>query len=305
MKHHEKHNLENALSGAEKLRQKTESGETILYKETEKLVEKGKLERGLTPEIIENVMSRVQDINKNGTAYTGVVRDQGGKIKSEEQRLGEFQHVLQEGLLGSPDYNPYGVEKDRWVHNMKNLEKRKELVVHFNIVGRTQDHIPENSTQILETLFMNGPNCIGIIFDDQSFKEVKLEKEPFKNKGGKTKYAIWGEEDEQGRRMPSLEMGFVLSHRVAPRFFRGIVFGEPAGPVNPEETKKGPWRIPKDTRPEAIAKRAEEIIFAILNAYKDKPELLIPVYDIYGNLWWPKKMKYEEIKKLVAIQEHK
>ena len=30
---------------------------------------------------------------------------------------------------------------------------------------------------------------------------------------------------------------------------------------------------------------------------QDKPELLVPIYDLNGNLLWPKQMSYEEVKK--------
>jgi len=36
----------------------------------------------------------------------------------------------------------------------------------------------------------------------------------------------------------------------------------------------------------------------MLNVSKSSKRLL-PVYDVCGNLWWPKQMSYEEVKKFV------
>ena len=47
------------------------------------------------------------------------------------------------------------------------------------------------------------------------------------------------------------------------------------------------------------SKRANEITSIMLKIYKGKEELLIPIYDFRGNLWWPKRMSYEEVKKFI------
>ncbi len=41
----------------------------------------------------------------------------------------------------------------------------------------------------------------------------------------------------------------------------------------------------------------------MLEQNKDKPERLLPVYDAFGNLHWPKQMPYEEVKEFVEKRD--
>jgi hypothetical protein len=41
----------------------------------------------------------------------------------------------------------------------------------------------------------------------------------------------------------------------------------------------------------------------MLDVFKDRANLLLPIYDLVGNLLWPKQMSYEEVKKFVAERD--
>ena len=49
--------------------------------------------------------------------------------------------------------------------------------------------------------------------------------------------------------------------------------------------------------------RAQEIATIMQEEYKNKQELNLPIYDVDGNLYWPKQMTYEEVKKFVAERD--
>lgn len=121
------------------------------------------------------------------------------------------------------------------------------------------------------------------------------------------------------------EMGFVLSHRVAPRYFTGIVI-KPFRSMLEEEihqelqnrtNRYGYYsasdkkdflsyanleRI-EDERSDELLKEAKRIAELMKKVSKGKINLLVPIYDVHGNLLWPKQMSYEEVKKIVTGRE--
>lgn len=136
--------------------------------------------------------------------------------------------------------------------------------------------------------------------------------------------------DEESRPRQRLESeGFALNFRVAPRWLRGIIFRVDRKPTreeikkswedfNAQNLKNFPWEKPIALDEEFIRvyapktiinkeketneKRAKEIAQAMLSSTQDSNKFL-PIYDIYGNLWWPKQMNYEEVKKFVEERD--
>lgn len=131
---------------------------------------------------------------------------------------------------------------------------------------------------------------------------------------------------EKGEPKSSSDYGFALSPRVAPRLFRGIVCkavrkktdeeiiqdikkrvsqgdifipGYPDLERMKEAEKKENYYSYTDKDPEIIRKMVEKTVFLMRKIYKGKEHLLLPIYDVHGNLWWPKKMSYEEVKRFV------
>lgn len=131
------------------------------------------------------------------------------------------------------------------------------------------------------------------------------------------------------------DYGFNLSFRVPPRFFTGILFRmyrrlskeeleekiSKAYSKQVEGRGKILYRTEKEieqlieneksdlrhriesnpftleTRSEVLRAKAEKIAQLMLEVNRDKPDNLIPIYDIHGNLWWPKQMSYKEVKR--------
>ena len=61
--------------------------------------------------------------------------------------------------------------------------------------------------------------------------------------------------------------------------------------------KENKYHFVEETDPQALSKRAQDIARQMMEANKDKPGNLIPVYDLHGNLWWPRQMDYKDIQK--------
>ncbi len=118
------------------------------------------------------------------------------------------------------------------------------------------------------------------------------------------------------------EFGFRLRHRVPPHLFRGVIFRAHRPRTNEEKkvildytAKHTPWVLDttkkdlleedniKTLNPAACEAIAKKLVSLQMQIYKDKPQLLLPIYDTDGNMWWPKQMSYEEIKKFVAERD--
>jgi len=94
--------------------------EPEMKEESEKVSETKELEKEeeFSPEIIEKIMDKVQDIDKKVTAYSGV----GGKS------ILNLHSILQEGLLGWSYYWPYQKSKKFWEENTRKKEGYHEAI---------------------------------------------------------------------------------------------------------------------------------------------------------------------------------
>lgn len=81
-------------------------------------------------------------------------------------------------------------------------------------------------------------------------------------------------------RNPDTDDGFVVGKRIAPRKFRGIIY-------RASDRKSFEENNSKDT--ENVLRIIETL------ASNDNKAGLIPIYDQWGNLWWPKRISHEEI----------
>lgn len=90
---------------------------------------------------------------------------------------------------------------------------------------------------------------------------------------------------------PESEYGFIGPVRIPPKLFEGIVFSvvEWEGNTATYSKDRKKWQ-----------NRAKALANAQMKIDKEKPENLVPIYDIQGNLYWPKKMTYEEVQKYLA-----
>lgn len=272
----------------------------------------------LTPEVLEKVMAKVRDIDELGNGYS-MLR---GTQTSED-----IEPILKDGLLGTPVKKENVLRKGNTARNSlkeewaSNARTKKDAVVFFNITGRSEEKQARSGsgdkylpTEISASEYVwGGRDNLGILFDISHFEEG----EPGENKFGKNgqelaqksgryradrlemstdKYKKWKERDfypSPGRAV-STEYGYILSHRVAPRFFTGIL-------INPKTKVIGSIEIEYRKRDrQELVELAREIAARMLQVDSDKPDLLIPIYDTDGNLLWPKQINHIDMRKFIA-----
>ncbi|MBI2056316.1 MAG: hypothetical protein HYT37_02960 [Candidatus Sungbacteria bacterium] len=283
-------------------------------KSVERADEGKEREKELSPEVIEKIMEKVQDINKKGTAYHVL-----GAYGERGNSLGKLPKVLHEGILGT------GLHSGPWKEPWAEATRKREggLWLCFNIVGRANSFkrtSDQNPIEIKKSYWwLSG--SIGIIFDPSSFKEISPDERNKENKNvksfwnaGEGMQEIWKKYfkglrpgdprilehpeferlkqhniiDENGFPKADTEHGFEIFSRVSPRFFKGIVVARDFGGV-------------KSLGLHGNSVEFEKEIIEIMQEEK----VLLPVYDENGNLLWPKPMWYEQVKKFVAERDTK
>lgn len=282
-------------------------------------------EAPLSPETVEKIMEKVQDIDTEGLAYSRIPSFSTEAMKK----------IFQEGLLGV-DFRKSGgisaghkgITKESWVRSARGHSP----IIHFNIVGRERGYYSRNKKRevyrsSIGGSYYSGPGAVFVVFNPSKFKEVEVETArrvgsglpEISHKFEPNSYVTARElyNTEIGRIVDD-EHGFLLSSRVAPRFFQGIVFC-PEREYDPDEINHIKYREVMDALRKSIKehdrlvlsykrqideykakKQVTDLIRFQMEADAGKPELLNPIYDTEGNLWWPKQMSYEEVKKLVA-----
>lgn len=293
-------------------------------------------ENELEPQILEKVMAKVVDIEKPGIGYS-MVRSYPKDNESEIENSEFLRSIFECGLLGKELGDKGGKyhgesDKEQWAHNVR---KDRNAVVYFNLTGTGRQEGDPKRNEIEQSYWVSGNSRISLLFDISSFKqEDPLDKEEYKNFKQKNKryrldYSGSGSvEDYKERGKVDTEHGFVLSHRIAPRNFMGIMV-KLWLPSNTEEIerfiaeKKKDWpRIftnltpeelknyeaylrsdlskhgKEDTDANHLIKEAKRIAKVMMEVYQGKEELIIPIYDVKGNMLWPKYMAYSEIKAL-------
>lgn len=259
------------------------------------------LEKELSPEVVEMIMDKVKDIDKKGIAYSSLSL---GAYKTETAK-DRFLSALNNGLLGTTGGT---ANREEWIKISKSKPNR--LVVHFNITGRTlfrdketrsliKDRHDPSKTEIANNLWTKQSGAISLLFDISKFKEDEPhDRSDFHTnkihtyRAGrdtdydpKIKHAL--KNPETGKWDVDPQYGFILSPRVNSRFFQGIVL------------TRGKEKNDK------YLNKIEEIAEIMGDCYKEKQNMLLPIYDENGNLLWPKQMSYEEVKKFVAERDAK
>lgn len=244
----------------------------------------------LSPERIEQIMAKVQDIHELGTSFTVVGGDHYDDLAWTDKK-DMVRKILKDGLLGSSlaDNERKSIDRQKWVKNVREIKKGE---VHYNILGRYKTGSGRITPHMSDAFYL-GTNSVVIIFDSSKFKEEAPEKhkEEFTEKINTSRKKI-----SDSKSMLDGGLGFTLSHRVAPRFFKGLVF------------TTAYTSVPKfnDEQIAAANKLAQELTeLMTVNVKDDKSSVLLPVYDINGNLYWPKSMSYEEIKKFIVNRDEK
>lgn len=290
----EKYSFEKASIEAAKMTQKVESGEATSYADA--ATKLNSLESELPPEVVEKIMAKVQNIDEYGTAFhslhAGAI---GRKIKeSDEEKL---TSALQLGIVG---ITTSGDKRNKSEKSAKEIyldfvRERERPNVFFSIVGRFSRDVRMAANMIM---FRQNREVIAIIFDLSPFKEVVADRG---KELPKLSYSNWSHSqfrtspDNKGQINESSteDYGFRLSSRVPPRLFKGIVVDIGVKRIGTND----------ELYYSKLSSKLKEITDQMLDVDKEKPEYLLPVYDIDGNLLWPKQMKHVEVRKFIAERD--
>lgn len=248
------------------------------------------------------------------------------------KRLRKLKSIFKSGLLAVvPEYQKHKTEKDpvETIDTEINIDSRtyKENIlqrgrehhypanVHFNIVGRIweihqdsrrefkENRKPGDTLEIGKGWFNGERNSVSIIFDIDSYQEVEGYKQfdrgdvPVFSKtyspgspDQDTKKADIHSPDFSKRPRPTSEWGFITKPRIAPREFLGIVLSR----------RKTAKEIYSD---EEILLMARNIASTMVSVNLNKLDNIVPIYDTFGNLLWPKMIPYEKIIKMKEKSE--
>lgn len=216
------------------------------------------VEKELSLEVIEMIMSKVRDINEAGQAFHILAAGYGS-----EKFLDKLRNILCDGLLGTSE-DQQGLNRSDWfgkndkkkyIELLKNKKNNKfSPDVFFNILGRRHydlvvpeqpefndfkkmNHYPflgktkwdwTSHLKKLKNITNIYPNYISlaILFDKSNYNEVNKDAEEKLQTFTYTVYPGRGgkvDKDEKKQTIFGEEFGFRLSTRVTPRYFQGIV----------------------------------------------------------------------------------
>jgi hypothetical protein len=280
-------------------------------------------EEELSPEVIEQILEKVLDINQEGTAYTFVssirfntlpLSDFPEKYLPEEvleesalPYAAKLKSIFSHGLLGRPTREGYEVPSGKTPQEYwKETVQAKKGLIHFNIIGRTEEGFKEVSRKRLfhwlgsaeEQKRKRFSFNTAVLFDLSGFEEdmptpgfhdpVDMRSKTFRPVESYNQPEKQLTRDEKGRPMPEAEWGFVAAFRIRPARFKGIAVDISGA----EKYASSDWG----------QKLISKITSAMREGVRDN-HYLVPVYDQDGNLLWPKQMSYEEVKKFVVERD--
>src|SRR3989338_8780624 len=205
-------------------------------------------------------------------------------------------------------------------------EKRtagEHALIHFNITGRAPRWLdwkessyrpPEESAflEISSTAWTHRHDNVAVIFDISDLEET----EP----GPKGRFDLGRDElfpktftsasvvdtpgsKKIGSSKPRTEFGFITATRIPPRKFQGLVYSSIKRDYIEyfsQKTQSLQYNGKEYYTDTEILRIVRNIAATMVEANKDQLRLLMPIYDSKGNLLWPKKMSYEEVKKVVV-----
>ncbi|MFH1291783.1 MAG: hypothetical protein ABIH87_01115 [bacterium] len=272
-----------------------------------------KQEVELSPEVIEMVMEKVEDIYTPGTAFhvLNALQKWHGE-KGNVTDIETIDDVLRDGVLGKiPERGEEPLSRHRGAF-VEDIKSGKMPRVWFDIVGRSARYnLPHDSIWM-----QGGVVSVAIIFDLSKFsdgigqeEDYRQKLEELKKRGSTDPEADYRKEHEKigtffsssayrpldhnlfntkGFTMSNEGSGFTLFGRVSPRHFRGIIL---------RLRKQGQKELKVEDDQTRIQGEVDKIVSKQLKTYKNKPEMLLPIYDSRGHLLWPKQVDYKELYK--------
>ncbi|OGY30868.1 MAG: hypothetical protein A2805_03660 [Candidatus Andersenbacteria bacterium RIFCSPHIGHO2_01_FULL_46_36] len=264
-------------------------------------------ETELSPEVLEKVMEKVRDIDKPGIGYH--------ELQGKKENL---ESIFRDGLLGTDflveDRVGRKSVKEQGREDWKKNAREHNAVVFFNITG-TVESSRSKDLEIAQSYYVEPSfkNSTVILFDIGKFKENETTLKRFST-GDRPRVIPESKTYQRDSYNKDFgvdtEYGFILHYRVAPRFFEGVAI-KLSRPLNEREIQEGIWKGKtefnlrnnagaEDRDQRKLLQEAERIATLMQKVNKDKGRSLVPIYDVHGNLLWPKQMSYEEVKKYVA-----
>lgn len=263
----------------------------------------GETDLKLTPELQQLILDKLKDINESGTAFSNLsFHTDSSRGEASYEKL---FYALRQGLLGeggSGSFDAPGEQRaESWHKKVRSRDDTLQPKVWFNIVGRIkgvygkdqiQKATPGRSTSIIFDIDKFSellPGSLGRVTEvnnvsnsprkfsavtQRSVTELIMPEAlvPYWKSLVEKRYGSQltnsGRTDYKVHRWA----GFAALHRIPPRIFQGIVVGE------------------------SDMENLDGIIKTMIGAYTDKPEMLLPIYDESGNLLWPQRLPYEELK---------
>lgn len=291
------------------------------------------LEKELPPEIIEMIMNKIQDIDKEGTAYT-VIRE--NDLASR---------VVNEGLLATEGFENKKIQPDDWKNKIR---QNRDLGYFFNIAGREADikkgalNLPRINYSTYFSWQDGREPKVAYIFDSASLKEDDPYRDfgdipKFKSRTFRANRLFQADGVEAGqcstgrfpkeykfditkqRIEPASDFGFLGTFRLPPRLLKGIVIRpEIDDPLkyledNKSGSSKFSWRDNKykiskrkleyDGRLyEKMYEMRDELLTRILQECKNK-ETLLPIYSFLGDVIWPKFIAKADIERYIKERD--
>jgi len=273
----------------------------------------------LNPEILKVVMKKVQDLNHMHEAAFTVINYESGrrnvranpKPTSQVENERDLADIFDKGLLsasaqsgivdvirskdrryfrkrinkgsasGDEDFYvflEYMPENGPTIKHMKNTEWWRNMR-QFPNVGlfvdiRKYKNFAKRNKEYYPSYIFRKPSGVSDNFTTYiplTVLPARIAKEP-----------EWFDPFENQKEK---QREITIPFRVAPREFMGVLLER---------------RTQSSEEFEAEIKR---ISIVMLRKYKNKPELLIPIYDESGNLLWPRRINYEDIGKLIIERD--
>lgn len=291
----------------------------------------------LTPEMEEKIMQKVMDINEPDWGYhtIGTIQSDYNQ-KNDQDKL--LSSVLSNGIFAKKTKNEYLQELLKYKRTRKWdwLDRDSEIgqfnEIFYNVTGIKDESPPlfKGDTDISEDPWVqeDKPLVYGIIF---SYQENRLEDDSYSQS-----YAY-------GKRDNLICGARRTFERIAPQTFQGVFIKinrnfnekekEDSIPLLVSEFKKTSNKMKEegyleerfnideglakeqlikrqyieDLDPKKLKNKAKEIGQTMLRMFEGTPRerFILPVYDVHGNLLWPRQMSYEEVKQFVADRDFK
>jgi len=276
-------------------------------KNEEKKPEETSKSQPLSPEVLEKVMEKVCDINgKNVGVNVAFANDASWPLLPNISPEGEdkMKSILENGLLGRSRDEVFKTvslkDKQEWAREARQHNRDKSCDSHPNvyfILPDISDKIKDAEPMPLkDNIYLKRFGGIALIFDTSTL-HFKPHGDYFLNKNEyHIKDYTW---DTVTYNEDTGPWQFITKARISPKKFKGLV----VLPSKSNTVQEIEGDYIADISAEALSRSLEKIIEIQKSVNIEHQNLLVPIYDVGGNMLWPKQMSYEEVKKFVEERD--